>query len=465
MKINLEHAVSLKNTDTPFYTTYPPGGFWNNVDGSDSYKKVLTNKLRPNSINDICMYVHIPFCEKLCYYCFCYTKITNNNELIDKTCKAIISEIRLYKEFFQRNNIIPRIRQLQIGGGTPTYLDRQQFSSIISALKEISSFDNLDEFALEVDPRTVSTSDLEFYYDLGVNRISMGIQDFNTKVQEIINRVQPYEMVKELVDYHNNRFSINFDLIYGLPSQTKESFLDTLKQALTLNPDRLSVYAYDHTPSIYNHHKLMDKYEIQSMESRIQTFVETVEFLTQNGYDWIGVDHFAKRGDGLSRAKVSKNLGRTLNGYSIYRDYEFELGVGPSAISSLPGGYLHNIKDLNLYFESLSKNEFPVMRFWEHSSEDLIRKDIIMHLINYAELDFNAIQKKYSLDINQYFADELLRLGELQDDGLIIKNEEKITATDFGRIFIYHIAKVFDRYTTSKNFYERTHYVLKKMAK
>ena len=249
-----------------------------------------------------------------------------------------------------------------------------------------------------------------------------------------------------------------------MPSQTKESFQNTLRQALSLKPDRLSIYAYDHTPSIYNHHKLMDKYDIQSMEARISTFIEAVDFLRAEGYDWIGVDHFAKNTDGLSRAKVSKNLGRTLNGYSIYRDYEFEIGIGPSAISSLPGGYLHNTKDLNHYFERITNKLLPVMRFWGHKEDDLIRKYSIMQIINYSELDLDEIDKKFKIDTKKYFEKELEILNNLQNKELIVINGKKITATDFGRIFIYHIAKVFDQYTKNQKVYERTHYVLKKIS-
>ena len=460
-----KQIFSYENTDTPYYTTYPPGGEWSTSYTNLDHKKDLTNIT--NRINtDAALYLHIPFCEKLCYFCFCYTKIIKdkNNDSVLRTIKNIENEINLYGEIFQNTNK-PNVKQIQIGGGTPTYLSDSQFIKLFSRIENIFSISELDEFAIEIDPRTVIGEDIKRFNDIGVNRFSMGIQDFDPDVQKAINRIQPLEMVTKLIESKNKITSLNFDLIYGLPYQTLKSFDQTIDDCIKLNADRLSIYSYDHTPDIYNHHNMMDPDLMPSKPEKIEMFLSAAEKLINAGYEWVGVDHFAKKSDKLSVALQKGQLGRTLNGYSTFREFDTEFGLGPSAISSLPSSYVQNIKDLKNYNESIEKKLLPVLRGWKMDEDDLIRREVIMHIILYGYYPFDRFLKLNNQNILQYFDDLHIKLNKLYADKLISDYTNKIQATGLGKYYIYHIAKIFDKYTKNKSEYIRTHAAVKMLNK
>ena len=318
-----------RNTDTPYYTTYPPGGAWkNDYSKAGFYNELDALKVAKNK--EAAVYVHVPFCEKLCYFCFCYTKIVKdkNKPHVLRTIDAIDKEIQLYDRAFGDQEK-PVVRQLQWGGGTPNYLTDQQFNQLMGSLRNAFSMDLLEEFALEVDPRTVTIEDIQKLNALGVNRISMGIQDFNPQVQEAINRVQPLDTISKLVETVSSATSLNFDLIYGLPHQTLSTFSETIDTCIKIGADRLSIYCYDHTPDIHRHHALMDPSLMPSKNEKIEMFIMAAQTLLSAGYEWIGIDHFAKREDSLTIARNQGKLGRTLNGYSVFREFDTEFGIGP----------------------------------------------------------------------------------------------------------------------------------------
>ena len=410
---------------------------------------------------DAALYLHIPFCQKLCYFCFCYTKIIKEktNEVVINTLQNIQREINLYRNHFI-NSTTPKIRQLQIGGGTPTYLTNSQFSQMFSSLNEAFDLSELDEFSLEIDPRTVNSEDIAYLIYIGVNRISMGVQDFDPKVQEAINRVQPISMIEDLLNDIPD-ISLNFDLIYGLPHQTLQTFEITIDQCIQLGVDRLSVYSYDHTPEIYNHHKMMDPSVMPSTEEKIEMFLSTAEKLKNAGYQWVGVDHFAKKSDNLSIAQEKKQLGRTLNGYSTFREFDTEFGIGPSAISTLPTSYSQNIKSLDDYSSAISEGKFPVLRGWPMDDDDLKRRGVIMHIILYSYYPLNMFEILHGVTVFDYFENLNAKLQQLVQHGLIEISGDLLTATSLGRYYIYQIAKVFDKYTSTKDYYVRTHAAVK----
>jgi len=456
-----EQLFSYKNTDTPYYTTYPPGGEWND-NYSPSFLESDLQHLQKNPSSDAALYLHVPFCEKLCYFCFCHTKIIKdkNNSAVLQTIQSIISEINLYGDSFE-SNLRPHIRQLQLGGGSPTYLSQLQLTTIVSTLRGSFDFSRLDEFAIEVDPRTLEVDGMLGLFEMGVNRVSLGIQDFDPAVQLAINRVQPVEMVANLLTSIDPSVSINFDLIYGLPHQTIESFNTTLEHCLRLDVNRLSVYCYDHTPEIYKHHAMMDSSVMPTKRQKIEMFLMAAEKLTSAGYVWVGVDHFAKKNDSLAIAKHDMKLGRTLNGYSTFREYDSEFGIGPSAISSLPTSYIQNIKSLSEYSAAVQAKVFPVLRGWQMSEDDLIRRRIIMQIILYAQYALDDFEAEYGMCIFKYFENLRRDIDKLIIDGLIYFNNNIMLATPLGRYYIYHIAKAFDKYTVGRKHYIRTHAAVK----
>ena len=450
-----------RNTDTPYYTTYPPGGAWENDYSKAGFYREL-DALKVTENKDAAIYVHVPFCEKLCYFCFCYTKIIKdkNKPQVLQTIDAIDKEIQLYERAFGDREK-PVVRQLQWGGGTPNYLSEQQFNKLMGSLKSAFSLDLLDEFALEVDPRTVSTQDIQKLNAFGVNRISMGIQDFNPQVQEAINRVQPLDFILELIETMDDGTSLNFDLIYGLPHQTVSTFSETIDTCIKIGADRLSIYCYDHTPDIHRHHALMNPLLMPSKSEKIEMFIMAAQSLINAGYEWIGIDHFAKRDDSLSMARDQGKLGRTLNGYSVFRDFSTEFGIGPSAISSLNKTYTQNVKDLAAHANAVHAGEFPIFRGWDLDDDDLLRREVIMELILYGRYSFSKFEKRFEKDMLSYFKGLSAALERLQRDNLIEENDLAIEATPLGRYYIHQIARIFDKYSSASSDYVRTHAAIK----
>lgn len=456
IELDVNLIKKYEKVKSPYYTTYPTGGEWTNSFTTEDYINALDETLPKNEKVPMALYVHIPFCKRLCYFCFCITTITNNREQINKFTKYLFKEINMLNNFFKESSIIPDIREIHLGGGTPTYLTRQEFDELIDNLKLLVDIENLDEFAMEIDPRTVTKEDMVYYYGKGISRISFGIQDFDYKVQKAVNRVHPPEMIKELIDV--KKCSVNFDLIYGLPFQTRETFRKTMEEVLKLDPDRLSIYNYDHTPDIHKHMKLIYEADLPSVDEKMIMYFDTVRTLLENGYVWIGIDHFAKKDDKLAVSAINGTLGRNLNGYTTGRTYDIEIGLGASSIGSFGRYYVQNIKSLPDYYREIDNGKLPILRGIKLNDDDIIRREIILKIICNRFVDFKDIERKYNINFNDYFGYDLENLKGFIDDGLLELTYGSLAVRPSGRLFVQHIAKVFDTYLRDKRKdYIRTH--------
>ncbi len=451
--------------DIPYYTSYPTGGQWKAEFGHDSYIEALTKSVPKGEKVSMSLYVHFPFCPELCYYCCCVKTITKKRDRITKYLHYLHREIDLLVQTFEKLGIEPDVRDVAFGGGTPTYMELSEYDALLKKLESLVDIRSLNEFVLEVDPRTVNKDDMYHYLASGVSRLSFGLQDFDPNVQKAINRIQPYEMVEPLVSGDLRQCSVNFDLIYGLPFSSRESFKETLSMAKQLNPDRLSVYNYDHTPEIHKGMKAINAGDLPDLVDKSFIFGDVIEDLLESGYQHIGLDHFAKPEDSLARAYNDKHIWRNLSGYTTHRDYFLEIGLGNSSIGSLPNYYTQNIKSEAEYYQSIERDQFPVLRGVELSQEDVIRRDVIFYIVSQHYVDFGLIEKKHNIDFQTYFKDDLPLLEESVEDGLVELNNDHLQLTPLGKIFAHHVAMPFDQYLKSGESYVRTHAAIIKERK
>ena len=428
----------IKNTDLlrsfneegHYYTSYPSLNHWTEDFGPEQYKFALSNL----GMTPVHLYVHIPFCAKLCWYCICNIVVTNNREKIETFLQHLLKEADILQRYH------PNIREIQLGGGTPSHFDRDQFSRLCDKLNVLVDLKTLDEFAMEIDPRTVNIEDLKHYHSRGVNRISFGVQDFNPAVQKAINREQPYEMVKALLSPEiRSLFSVNFDLLYGLPKQTHETIKDTLEKVKELSPDRITLLKYCHVPDLRKHMKLIKDEQLPPKEDLPVMFVNIIESLLDAGYEWVGLDHFAKKSDSLGRASIEKRVGRTFNGFTPGRVKDM-VGLGPTTTQAFGKTYAQSTYDLNEYYNFVNRGEFPIMRGYTLSKDDSIRREVIFSLMCNQRVDFKDICRKYDISIS-YFDTELKLLG----GDLCSLEDGVLQTTAYGRVLLRNLCKLFDR--------------------
>lgn len=443
----------------PYYTTYPTGGEWSNTFSPQDYARALRDQCPPQGEVPVALYVHFPFCPKLCHFCLCVVRITSNRQAIREYLDHLDREIGLLRDFFKRHSLVPKVREIHLGGGSPSFMEEAEFEKLVRKLGSFADIAHLDEFTLEIDPRNLDENRdrMKFYHEMGVNRISFGIQDFDPKVQEAVNRVQSLELIEALVGPEIRRCSVNFDLIYGFPFQTRESFRETLRTTLRLAPNRLSVYDYDHAPHVYKHQGLLNPADMPGQDEKTQIGHDTVSTLLENGYEWVGIDHFAKREDKLSQSHRKGTLWRNPNGYTTDRTYHFEIGLGMSSIGGFGDTYAQNIKHLPDYYRAVTAGEFPVFRGCRLNEDDVVRRDVIFSLVCRQSIDVRNVASRYGIDFWTYFARERDGLKDLARDGMIEISQEAVWVTTLGRFFIPHIARVFDRYLQEGKEYIRTH--------
>jgi oxygen-independent coproporphyrinogen-3 oxidase len=428
----------------PRYTSYPTALQFSEELTADDYRK---NALASNASGvPLSLYVHIPFCHTLCYYCGCNKIITRNQERVDRYIEMLYREIDMQSELFDKSR---KIEQLHFGGGTPTYLDKEQLDDLMVKLRGAFTFDESDnrEFSIEVDPRTVDEDDIRHLAELGFNRLSLGIQDFDPVVQEAVNRAQTTDDVLGLVlAARDSGFeSISFDLIYGLPHQTVESFDTTLELVIGMRPDRLAVYNYAHLPRRFKGQRMINDDDIPSPEVKLDILHRTIDSLCDSGYEYIGMDHFALPEDELVLARKNGTLQRNFQGYSTHRDCDL-VALGVSAIGSI-GNVFAQSSVTTMEYEALIENgQLPIRKGIAVDDDDLLRADVIQALMCYDELSFEEFGTKHDIDFTQYFAAEIERLQPLADDDLIELDQSGIVITQKGRLLLRSIAMVFDRY-------------------
>ena len=428
----------------PRYTSYPTALQFDESLTADDYKRAAS--ISNDSQRPLSLYVHIPFCKSLCYYCACNKIVTRNAERVEKYLGHLYREIELQGELFDDERLV---EQLHFGGGTPTYLNIEQLCELMTHLAGSFKLDHSDqrEFSIEIDPRTVNDATISVLSDLGFNRLSLGIQDFDPDVQKAINRIQNVEDVSALVDHSRSAGfkSISFDLIYGLPHQTVESFDSTLDQVIAMRPDRLAVYNYAHLPARFKGQRMIKDEDIPLPETKLQILDHTISKLTDAGYVYIGMDHFALPDDELVKAQNDNTLQRNFQGYSTHRECDL-VALGVSAIGHIGNTYAQNTTTTLEYEALLESGRLPIKRGIEVDADDQLRAKVIQELMCHDQLVFADFGAKNNIGFTEYFATEISRLEPLVDDGLILLGPEGIQITAKGRLLLRSIAMTFDRY-------------------
>ena len=431
----------------PYYTSYPTHSNWSNNLGHADYVASLKDFFLKNGDEPIHLYVHIPFCAKLCFYCICNIIITNNRERMQHFVDYLCREIDLLDKLFSEISITPNIKEIHLGGGTPSHLENDQLAMLAEKLGGIADLKGLHEFAMEIDPRTTSRESLKFYSTLGINRISFGVQDFDADVQEVINRVQPYEMVDDLLspDVRECFDGLNFDLLYGLPRQTRKTFKKTVDLVKVLAPERITLLKYAHAPDLRKHMRLIDSKELPTVDELPLMFHDAVESLTADGYVWVGIDHFAKPSDDLAEAAKEKRGWRNFGGFTTGKTHDL-IGIGPTATCVIGDSYYQNAYDIKEYYKAIDEGQFPVRSGYKMDSDDVLRREVIFKIICDSSLDYKQIESKFGISFENYFSQELASLAAFEKDGILEFNQESFGLTSTGRFFGRHVAAVFDRF-------------------
>tara|TARA_Y200000002_G_scaffold330089_1_gene294540 strand:- start:243 stop:1664 length:1422 start_codon:yes stop_codon:yes gene_type:complete len=440
-----DNFISLFNKPGPYYTSYPVLGEWNDFEDTVSYENALLDFFSSSSSKPLYLYLHIPYCAKLCYYCGCQISISNNRGIINNFVQCLIKEIKMLEKFFLQNKITPNIKEIHLGGGTPSHLTTDELDSIIKALENFVNFKGLQEFSMEVDPRTVNFEHFDYYEAMGVDRISFGIQDFNDVVQEKINRVQPYQLIERLMNEEvRDKFrGVNFDLLFGLPMQTRDSLRETIELTKQLSPERITLLKYLHIPNKVKHMKMINESSLPNKSDLPYMFVDSTEALIEAGYSWVGIDHFAKQTDSLSIAKdngkVSRNFGGVNPGYT--KDI---ISLGPSSTSAFGNYYFQATSNLLKYKNTINEGHFAISRKYKLNSDDIIRRECNFELQCNQKLDMTKIENDYKICFQKYFSKELELLKDFEEKGLVYINDKNIVVTTTGRYFVRHICRLFD---------------------
>ncbi|MBN8559530.1 MAG: oxygen-independent coproporphyrinogen III oxidase [Leptolyngbya sp. UWPOB_LEPTO1] len=434
------------NLPLPRYTSYPPA-----TELSPDFDPHFFNRaidLGNHKKTPLSLYCHIPFCETPCYFCGCNTIITQRREVAEPYLGYLARQIRQVAQSVSSDR---QVHQLHWGGGTPNYLDLQQVEFLWNRFHRYFRFDATAELSIEINPRYVDRHYIHSLRQLGFNRISFGIQDFNPEVQVAINRVQPEAMLFDVMDWIREAGfeSVNVDLIYGLPFQTSATFQQTVEKTLALNPDRIAVFNFAYIPWLKPVQKRMPESALPSTVEKFKILQNTIAQLTQSNYVFIGMDHFAKPNDELAIAQQAGQLHRNFQGYTTKPESDL-LGFGITSISMLQDVYIQNHKRLRDFYTAIDASELPIEKGVLLSQDDLIRRTVIMELMCQFQLSAADLEAKYHLgfdqDFNDYFADELSRLDALEADGLLKRWSDGIEITPVGRLLIRNIAAVFDTY-------------------
>jgi oxygen-independent coproporphyrinogen III oxidase len=440
MSVSLD-LVKKYNMPGPRYTSYPPATKF-----TDAFSwPQLADKISANnqSGRGLSLYFHIPFCETLCWFCGCTTVITPDHTRGKTYLDYLEREVAQMAAHIDTKR---RVVQLHWGGGSPTFLSPDEIRRLGNIIKKHFKFSDDIEAGVEIDPRRLSRDHIEALREVGFNRASLGVQDFEPKVQQAIHRIQPGDMTQRVLDWSRELgfVSVNFDLIYGLPHQTADSFTRTLDAVLEMQPDRLAVFSYAHVPWIKPAQKILEQKILPSAEVKLQLLKNVIERLTGNGrYIYIGMDHFAKPTDELVAAQRNKTLQRNFQGYSTRGDADI-FAFGMSAISQIPDAYWQNKKELPEYYAALDSKTVPLARGYFLTDEDKIRRETIMRVMCDLSLDFPAMSRKLGIDFPAHFAGELAALKSFEGDGLIEFNKTGLDVTEAGRLFIRNIAMCFD---------------------
>ncbi len=427
----------------PRYTSYPTAVQFNSEFDETSYR---THAQNSNPAKPLSLYLHVPFCDTVCFYCACNKIATKNRGLTIPYLQHLYQEIALQGELFSQQR---PVTQLHWGGGTPTFLNHDQIREVIKVMGKHFQLldDDTGEYSIEIDPRETKPDTIALLREVGFNRMSLGIQDFDPKVQKAVNRIQSPELTFAVLDQARNEGfkSVSVDLIYGLPHQTEASFTKTLETIIAVKPDRLSVFNYAHLPTIFKPQRRIDETDLPSLTEKLSILQNTTNQLLEAGYIYIGMDHFALPDDELAIAQRNGTLYRNFQGYSTHSDCDL-IGLGTTSISQVADSYSQNVKTLEEYYAKVESGHIPIFRGFSLNEDDKLRRAVITKLICHFTLDISIIEKEYKIDFKTYFAIEITELETMQTDGLLTINDQQIDILPAGRLLVRNICMPFDIY-------------------
>jgi oxygen-independent coproporphyrinogen-3 oxidase len=438
----------------PRYTSYPTADRFHDGFNAKNYQSWMAKRDSDGVSKPLSLYFHIPFCNTLCFYCACNKIITKDFSKAAIYVDYLIKELGLQADLLGGKR---RVEQLHFGGGTPTFLSNDEIRKLMGAIRERFELVEDGEYSIEIDPRKVSDETVALLGEMGFNRISIGVQDFDPEVQKAVNRIQSEEETLQVIKAAraNGFKSVSIDLIYGLPKQNLAGFKATLDKVIAAGADRLSIYNYAHMPTLFMPQRRIHEEELPAPQLKLDILSLAVKTLTDAGYVYIGMDHFAKPDDELAVAQRQSRLHRNFQGYSTHSDCDL-IAIGVSSIGKIGPTYSQNHKELEDYYAALDKNELPIKRGLELNQDDLIRREIIQALMCHFELTKADFARDFKIDFDQYFAREINELAEYEQEGLLEMLPETIRVTPKGRMLIRNICMVFDVYLREKQ--QRTRY-------
>jgi oxygen-independent coproporphyrinogen-3 oxidase len=440
----------------PRYTSYPTAPQFSKDFGASQFLEEIRRTNQQDNPRNLSLYFHIPFCDTLCYFCGCTMVISRNRRRIREYVEYMIQEMQLISPLVRPDR---RVEQLHWGGGTPTYLDPEEIRLLFAGIRENFDFTPDAEIGVEIDPRGLTEEHMVALREVGFNRASMGVQDFNPDTQKAVNRIQPEELTRHFVQVARDLGfqSVNLDFIYGLPFQTVTTFADTLERLIDISPDRIALFNYAHVPWLKKHQRIIDPDTLPKPEEKLAILKLSIERLTEAGYVYIGMDHFAKPNDELTIAQRNKTLYRNFQGYSTRANCDL-YAFGMSAISQTETVYAQNVKEIPAYSEALKEGRLATERGYRLTTDDQIRRHVIMRLMCDFELDKRSVEDRFGIYFDGYFEEALAQLEEFEDDGLVEFDGPILRVTGMGRLLIRNIAMAFDAYlkTEGRPIYSRT---------
>ena len=454
-----EDLINRYDRPGPRYTSYPSATEFHDGIIESDYRDWARQSNEEPIPKPLSLYFHIPFCSSICYYCACNKVISKRKDCAEPYLEDLYREIEIQASLFDTDR---EVRQLHWGGGTPGFLSHDQTQQLMDNIKRHSSLKSRvgNEYSIELDPRVIEKGGIAHLRQIGFNRISIGVQDFDKKVQKAVNRIQSLEATRAIIDdarRHGFR-SINIDLIYGLPHQTLQSFAKTLDSIIQLSPDRIAMYNYAHLPQRFPPQRRIAQEDLPDSSEKLGILHNAIDKLSDEGYEYIGMDHFARPDDELTIAQRKRTLHRNFQGYAAHAQCD-SVGFGVSAISQVSDNFSQNTSSLEDYHESLEQSRLPITRGYYSSQDDLLRREIIQQLVCHFRLDTRKIEKTWGIDFKKRFAEELANLAGMQEDGLVELGDDGISVLRPGRLLVRNICMVFDHYqkqSNSKGTFSRT---------
>ena len=435
----------------PRYTSYPTAAQFHGNISIDDYRKWAQHSNEDPIPRTLSLYFHIPFCDTVCFYCACNKIVTGDHSRATPYLEHLYKEIELQGQLFDADRIVD---QLHWGGGTPTFLNADQIRELMQVTAKHFSLreDDSGDYSIEIDPRSVDAEKLKVLRETGFNRLSLGVQDLNSRVQQAVNRVQSEDKTREVTEAARELGfkSINMDLMYGLPFQTVESFNETLQKIVTLNPDRLAVYNYAHMPERFKPQRRINETDLPSAAVKLDILQNTIEYLNEAGYVYIGMDHFARPTDELAIAQQQGSLHRNFQGYSTHADCDL-VAMGVTAIGRVCDNYSQNVRKLEDYYEKVDAGLLPLERGIELEPDDLLRREIIVQLMCHFVLNIEMLEQKWRFSFATHFKEEIADLENLQKDGLLTLDQGTLQILPAGRMLVRNVCMVFDHYLRNGN--------------